>query len=429
MKRLRLISNNLILKITSLNAVVLVVKLLISVFVQRFLAISLGEAGIAKIGQLRNVMELLNSFSTLGVFTGIVKYVSEFKRNDKKLNELFSTTLVLTTVASIVSILVLYFGASFFSIKLFGTTDYVIVIKFLAFIIPFIAVKSVCSGIINGMSAYKPYAKIELVSYILSSLVLIVSLYRFNMHGVLFAIALAPVVYFIILFSVCGKLIVKVLNIKSLRFNIPFVKGLLGFTIMSVSSHVLFNYVDIDVRNIITRRLSIEEAGNWTAMTNISKNYMIFASTIFTLYVLPKFAEIHSFKVFKKEVLIIYKSLLPLFGFGMIVIYLFRNKIIEFIYPNFSGLEPLFKWQLFADFVQLASVIMAYQFIAKRQVALFVLSELFSVLLFFFLAKYFVDIYGVQGVVVAHFIRCLLYFVLVIIFVGMYFKKYKFDFY
>ena len=79
MKLPKFISENLLLKITSLNAVVISIRLVISLFIQRFLAEMVGEVGISKIGQLRNFTMLLTTISSGGVFNGIIKYVSEYK--------------------------------------------------------------------------------------------------------------------------------------------------------------------------------------------------------------------------------------------------------------------------------------------------------------------------------------------------------------
>ncbi|NNL82800.1 MAG: O-antigen translocase, partial [Winogradskyella sp.] len=81
MKLPKFISNNLILKITSLNASVIGIRLIVSLGVQRLLAVTVGESGVAALGQIRNVMNMLSSISTLGVFNGIVKYLSEFKQD------------------------------------------------------------------------------------------------------------------------------------------------------------------------------------------------------------------------------------------------------------------------------------------------------------------------------------------------------------
>lgn len=83
-----------------------------SLIVQNLLAQYTGQAGIAKVGQLRNISSMLMSLSSLGTFNGVVKYVSEYKSNQKNLLKLFSTLYVFSFVASIVSFCVLFFGAS-----------------------------------------------------------------------------------------------------------------------------------------------------------------------------------------------------------------------------------------------------------------------------------------------------------------------------
>lgn len=423
MKLPKFISNNLILKITSVNSVVIVIRLLISVFIQRILAIMVGEVGIAKVGQLRNAMSMLTSFTTLGTFNGIVKYLSENKNDQEKLQKLFSTTYVFVTIGSLTTMFLLFFGASFFARELFNDNSYTIIIQILAFVVPFIGLQRVFDGVINGLSAYKIYAKIELIVYIISSIILVIALYKYNLKGVLVAIAIVPLLYCIVLLGMYGNTLKKVIKYHQLKFEIPYKNELLAFALMSFVSTVLLNYIEIDLRNVITTKLNEVEAGYWTAMTNLSKNYMVFSTSIFSLYVLPKFASIHSAKEYKTEVLHIYKTLLPLFAVGMFLIYIFRDLIITIVYPNFIGLEPLFKWQLLADFVKLASVIIAHQFLAKKLIKAFIFSEIFSLVLFYALAIYLVDIYATKGVVIANFIRYVLYFILVIILLYRYFKN------
>ena len=102
------------------------------------------------------------------------------------------------------------------------------------------------------------------------------------------------------------------------------------------------------------------------------------------------------------------------------MVFIFRNVFIDIIYPNFTGMEPLFKWQLLGDFVRLATLVVSHQFLAKKMVKSFVITELLSLALFFFLAKYLVVSYGAEGVVMAHF-----YFTVVIFAVWNYFRTQK----
>ncbi|MUU79651.1 O-antigen translocase [Winogradskyella endarachnes] len=423
MKLPKFISNNTVLKITSLNAVVIFIRLVVSVFIQRLLAVTVGEAGIANIGQIRNLLAMLTTTSTLGVFSGVVKYVAQFKEDQPELSKLFSTVTLFVVIGSIVSSVILFFGASYFSESVFYSQNYNYVFQLLAVIVPFIAVNRVVNGVVSGLSDYKRYAKIELISYLLGAAALLIGLYSKDIKGVIVAIALAPLIQLIVLAFVFGKTLKRYVHFNSIQLNFYYRNKLLAFTLMSFISSFLINYIELDVRSLVTEELNINEAGYWTAMSFISKNYMVFATGLFTLYVLPKFANITNKVEFKQEVLNIYKTILPIFALGMLLVYFLRNLIIEFVYPDFTGMEPLFKWQLLGDLVRLASVVLAHQFLAKRLVKSFVITELVSLGLFFGLTKLFISYYGTEGVVMAHFVRYIIYFIVVIMVIKNYYSK------
>tara|TARA_R110002012_G_scaffold11368_2_gene51361 strand:- start:33705 stop:34952 length:1248 start_codon:yes stop_codon:yes gene_type:complete len=410
---------------TSLNAGVIGVRLFISLFIQRLLAEIVGESGIAKIGSLRNLLEMLSSFASVGIFSGVVKYVAEYKDDKEQLQKLFSTTLVFTVLGTIVVSLVLFFGAGYLSNTIFDSPDYIYLIKLLAVIVPFISMYRVFNGIVNGLSLYKKLAGIDLFSYILSAILTVVLLLTNNIDGALVAIAITPALQFFVLLFIFIKVLREYVQFSKLNFKVPMANGLLAFSLMSFFSTVLLNYVEIDIRVMIQNRITMADAGIWTAMTNISKNYMVFSSAIFTLYVLPKFAGIHNKNDFKAELFNIYKTLLPLFGVGMLLIYFLRDYVIQIIYPDFNAMAPLFKWQLLGDFVRLAAIVLGYQFLAKKMVRNFIFSEILSLALFYGFAYYFAGIYGVEGVVMAHFLRYVVYFFVVLYLVFRYFKNRK----
>ena len=417
----KFLSGNLVLKITSLNAVVITIRLIVSVFIQRLLALTVGEAGIASIGQVRNVIGMLTSTATLGTFSGIVKYVAEFKEDQPELSKLFSTVTLFIIVGSLVSALILFFGAAFFSDYLFDSISYSYVFQLLAVIVPFIAINRVVNGVVSGLSEYKKYAKIELISYLIATAAVVIGLYGYNLKGVIIAIALAPVIQLIVLGFVFGKTLKRYVPFHTLKLNLNYKNQLLAFTLMSFISTFLLNYIELDIRTLVTDKINIDEAGYWTAVTFISKNYMVFATGLFTLYVLPKFASINDKAEFKNEVLNIYKTILPIFGLGMLIVYLLRNLIIEIVYPEFTGMEPLFKWQLLGDFIRLCALVLAHQFLAKRLVKSFVITEIISLGLFFILSKLFIQHFGTEGIVIAHFVRYIIYFVIVVFVIKRYY--------
>ncbi|MGB0769156.1 MAG: O-antigen translocase [Flavobacteriaceae bacterium] len=424
MKLPQFITNNLILKITSLNSVVVGVRLLISLVVQNLLAQYTGQSGIAKVGQIRNISVMLMSLSSLGVFNGIVKYVAEYKNNQEGLKKLFSTVYVLSTLATLSLSLVLFFCSENLSNWLFFSKSYAYVFQLLAVATPFIAMNRIFNGVINGLSAYKINAKIELIWYFLASLLLVVSLFFYNIQGVLLAIAITPIIQFSVLIFLFGKTLREYIDFKQLSFQTPLLKTLIGFALMSFVGTVFLNFIEIELRTLISERVSENEAGVWTAMSSISKIYMQFLTIIFPIYVLPYYTEIKTIAGLKKQAIKIYTSLLPLIVLGMLLVYLFKNQIVKIIYTDdFLSMIPLFKWQLLGDFTRFLAVVLAYYFLSKNAFKYFISTELISLILYFFFSKKFITIYGTEGVVLANFVRYVCYLLLVVFSVIHYFRR------
>jgi len=406
----KFIRNNLILKITSLNSLVVGARLLISLVVQKLLAEYTGQAGIAKVGQLRNISSMLMSLTSLGTFNGVVKYVSEYKSDQKNLLKLFSTLYVFSFTASVILFFILFFGASYFSHKLFLSDTYAVVFKVMAVAVPFISMNRIFSGVINGISDYKKHTKIEFISHFLAAVLLLVSLYFYSLKGVLVAIALTPIIQFTVLIIIFGKVLKDYVDFNSISFKIPFLKQLLGFTVMSFVATVLSNYVEIDLRTLILEKISEAEAGSWTAMNSISKIYMQFLIAIFSLYILPKYATINTSFEFRVEIKKIYKSLVPLVFIGMVLVYVLRNVLIEVIFTDaFMGMAILFKWQLAGDFVRFIANVLSYQFLAKKQIKYFVSTQLIGLAMYYVFGRYYLSSFGTEGVVMALFVSNLIY--------------------
>jgi len=245
------ITNNLILKITSLNSVVVGVRLLISLVVQNLLAHYTGQSGIAKVGQIRNLSSILMSLSSLGVFNGVVKYVSEYKNNQEGLRKLFSTVYVFSTLATLVLSLLLFFCATKLSVWLFFSEDYYLVFQLLAVAAPFIAMNRIFYGVISGLKAYKINAKIEMIWYTLASIFLLISLYFYNINGVLLAIAVTPIIQFCITIFLFGKTLQEYIRFRQITFQTPMLRVLLGFTLISFVATVCSNLVDINFTSFL----------------------------------------------------------------------------------------------------------------------------------------------------------------------------------
>lgn len=82
---------------------------------------------------------------------------------------------------------------------------------------------------------------------------------------------------------------------------------------------------------------------------------------------------------------------------GLFAIYLLRPFIVSiFLTDEFNAVEDLFGWQLLGDFIKLLSVVIAYQFIAKKMFLHFIITEAFLLFMTYFMSVYLIDICGVK---------------------------------
>jgi O-antigen/teichoic acid export membrane protein len=142
----------------------------------------------------------------------------------------------------------------------------------------------------------------------------------------------------------------------------------------------------------------------------------MFVNSLLALYILPRFAEINNKKEFRKEVFDFYKTIMPVFALGLLAVYLLRPFIVSIVFSNeFKPMEELFGWYLLGDFFKVLSIVIAYQFLAKRMFWHYIITEIFSFSFIYFASIYFIDLYGVKGATIAHFVSYVMYFALILL--------------
>ena len=189
---------------------------------------------------------------------------------------------------------------------------------------------------------------------------------------------------------------------------------------MAVVTGIAFPLVMIAVRNYIIDTQGMRDAGYCEAMNRISSYYLMFINSIMALYFLPRFAEINNKKEFRKEVFSFYKTIIPFLLGGLVFMYVLRSLIIRIVFTDeFAPVENLFLWQLFGDFLKVLSMVIAYQFLAKKMFWHYILTEAFLVVILYATSIYFIDVYdSVKGAVIAHFVSYVMYYAIILLIFG-----------
>ena len=404
-------------KAVHLNTATIITKILAGILTSKAIAVFIGVEGLALIGNLRNFLSAIQSIAILGFYNGLVKYIAEFKNDALKLSKTLSTAYYLGFFSTILISFICYYNAEGLNNLLFSSNyNYAHVIKILAFALPFYALNMFCFSIMNGFSKYKTLYIINIIGQIFGLLITLLLIYQNKIEGALMAVVIAPSLAFLITLVGIINRRSLVHSIKISNVDVDILKKFIPFTAMALVTAMAMPLIYIVIRNYIIDVVGIKEAGYWEAMNRISDYYLMFVSSLMALYILPKFSEIETKREFKNEIINVYKSVIPVFALGLLLIYLFRAFIVELIFSKaFQPVENLFGWQLLGDFVKILSIVIAYQFIAKKMFAHFIVIELFLVIVICFSSVYLVDVFGVKGAVIAHFISYVMYFGIVLL--------------
>ncbi|MFC4749414.1 O-antigen translocase [Flavobacterium branchiicola] len=413
MNFIKKITGTTLFKITSLNSFNVVLKISTGLITSKFLAIFVGPAGMALVGNLRNFLTSLETILTLGFQNGIVKYVAENQKNSDELQKIMATVFISLVFIALISGCVLYFFASFWNDTIFRSySDYSLVFKVLAFTLPWYAVSIFLLALLNGLSKFKKVILVNIIGNIAGLLISLLMIFKFKILGALLAICILPCLLFFSTFYFVNKEI-KLSEVICFRlYDFKVIKNLLPYSLMALFSSVFGPIVFLAIRNNVIEKLGINQAGFWETMTRISSNYMLFVTTILMVYFLPKLSKAQNTNDTKIVFWQYYKFILPVFCLCIIVVYLGRSVIVQLLFTKeFLPVTTLFFWQLVGDVFKVASLILGYQFFAKKLTLAFIVSETLSLTVLYFLSLLCIDYCGIEGVIMAQAFDNFLYFI------------------
>lgn len=421
MKFIRNITKTDLFKITSLNSLNVLLKLGTGLVTSKLLAVFVGPGGMALVGNLRNFIASLEGVSALGFSSGIIKYVAENENDKKELDKIISTTLIsFLTAAFFLSTLVFTFS-DYFCHKVFGNNfQYSIIFKAAAIALPWNVISVLFVSIINGLGRYNKVILANIISTIIGALLSLPLLYYFKTFGAFISIIIVPVVlFFVASFYLPSEIqIFRRLNFREYDFKI--LKNLGIFSLMILPSAILSPIFNLQIRNFLIVNVGLEDSGFWEAITRISNFYLLFIGTILSIYFYPKLVKANGVIQTKEVIWSFYRFILPIFIAGTIFIYFLRFFIIKTLFTNeFLPVSELFLWQLVGDVFKVSGMILGILLIARRNVKHYIFIEIMALIFLYFTSLFFIQYYGLEGVVIAQALENLAYLLVL----GFYFRK------
>ncbi len=404
-----------LLKTTFFSSIYTVIRVLSGVISVKFVAIYLGPAGVAFVGQFQSLLIMVNNFANLGITNGITKYIAEFKEDHEQLRKILSTSFVITLVtSSIIGVLIAIF-TPILGQYLFKTDEYNFVLYTLAVAVTFYNLNLLLTAALNGFKQIKKLITARIIATIIGLGITVSLVVLWEVKGALLALVIVQCVTFFVVIIFSRKTGWFKKSFFQLKSDKKTFKKLMNFSLMAFSSVIVLQLRQMYLRDYVITNLSPEEAGYWQAIWKISELYLMVVTTSLSIYYLPKLSEIKDNAKLRKEIFNGYKILLPIVLVLSTTIFFTRDLIIQILFTNeFSAVRELFLFQLIGDVLKIASWILSFLLVAKAMTKEFIITEIIFKLSFFGFAMLFINTSGLIGLTYAFALNYFIYLITII---------------
>lgn len=393
------------------------VKMGAGFLVAKVVAIYTGPTGIAVLGQLQSLTNIMTGLAGAPVGNGVVRYTAEnYREGYEKCQPWWNAGIqcVLIILAIIIPIILLMAG--YLSHWLFGNREYTYIIIISSLMLPFATLGTLCNSIINGQQNYKRYITLGAVSVTFSTIVMLLFIYYGGLKGALLALAIQ---------NGCIGIILLFASIRQKWFPyISFQRQLNREKIKDIANYILITIVTalglplalIGVRKILVTHVGWDVTGEWQAVWKISEAYLAVLSIALSTYFLPKLATLKSSQAIMHEVFSTLKMVFPIAVILAVFVFVLKDFALKILFTaSFASARELFLVQLIGDVIKICSWVLAYPMLSKGKTKWILSTEIiFSISLMLF-TWVFVNNYGVHGANYAYLLNYSLYFLLMLI--------------
>lgn len=401
-----------LVKTSLLNGIAVAVKVASALVLNKILAVYVGPAGYAIIGQFQNAVSIVVSLAGGVVATGVTKATAQHFDDEAKQHAVWQTAIRFSLGASLIAGVSLLLVGDWLAAWLLHSTDMSSIFVWLALALPSMAANNLLLAIVNGKKEVGIYVIANIIGSLLSLLVIGLLAYYFGLYGALLAFTINPAIVLLSTATMVARRDWFKTRFLWGQMNRPALRELSGFGLMGLTSALTVPISYMIIRDHLATNLGLTAAGYWQASWKISEIYLMLVTTTLSVYYLPRLAEIRTAPELKTEIIKVYRFIMPIVAAGAITIYLLRDFIIQVLFtPDFLPMRELFPWQLAGDVIKIGSWILAFIMLGRAMVKVFVITEITFSILFVVLSWLLVAQFGLVGVSMAYAINYSLYWV------------------
>jgi len=392
-----------LIRTSLLNGVAVLVRMITLLGINKIMAIYIGPVGYAIVGQFYNAVQMITTFASGAINTGVVKYTAEHFDDEASQREVWKTAGTIAILGSCFSaILIALFNKPLASIFLKDESLSGVFLWF-AGSLPFFTLNAFLLAILNGKKEVKKYVIANIAGSFFSFLLTGWLAYSYKLYGALIALGIYQSFSCIVTVLICLKTDWFKISFLFGKINKKVAFKLASYTLMALTTAVCLPLSHILIRDYLGSNLGWPSAGLWESMWKFSSAYLMLVTTTLSVYYLPRISELKNKDEVCYEIWRCFKIILPFVVLSSIGIFHLRDFIITLLFTKeFLSIRSLFFWQLIGDTFKIASWLFSFVFLAKGFTRYYIFSEVIFSITFYFLIILLVPYYGLEATAISH---------------------------
>lgn len=407
-----------LLKTSALNGVAVLIKTATLFILNKILAIYVGPSGYAMIGQFQNFIQMITTFSGSMINTAVTKYTAEYYEDKQKQKKIWQNAGSIVFILSLLFALLIIIFQQQLSLYIFHSLEYQSVFIWFAIFLVFFNFNTLFLAILNGKKEILKLVLANITGSLVSLVITAALAVKYHLYGALVALSVYQSLAFFVTLYLCYKADWFKFSYLFGKIDKDTAKKFASFALMALVSAICVPLSQMVIRTYIGQEFGVNYAGYWEAMIRLSAAYLMLVTTTLGVYYLPRLSELKVLAEIKKEVYLGYKFVFPLAILGGIFAYLLRDWVIVVLFSEkFLPMADLFLWQMIGDSLKIGSWILAYLMLSKAMIKLFVTTEIMFTISSILLTYTCTQMFGFEGVSIAHLINYAVYWGVMSIFV------------
>lgn len=400
-------------KAVSLGSLQTAVSLAVGFLSVKITSVYLGPAGVGVLGQMQQFIHLAFGVVVTGLKNGVVRRTAELGHDADTRAVVVATVLKLLLVMGLPVAAAVLIGSEWLASELLNNKNLRVALVLFSGAYVFGLVGTLILGCANGARDYRSTTTINIAASVSNLLLFAVLCPLYGLLGALISVAIMPLLSLCVGAVVARRAAWWPRRAWSAPFSTAEATRAFGFVPAAAIGAVAAPLMHIVLREGLANHSGAAAVGLVQGIVRLSDMYMGIVVSVFSMYFLPRFAQIKRVAELGRELRLALLMIVPglmTIGFAL---YLMRDMLIVLLFTReFTGMRDLFAWQMVGNVFRMIGWLFGYVMMAKAHPLATAAYEALAIILWWRLGVWLIAEDGAIGATQAYALTYAIYSVM-----------------